>query len=78
MAWIEPNIPRTVSPDKGEDEDKLKKVRDEVQMLQVELENEVIANRDFQQDIIEGRKRSDEICAMMTLLRTETEAVIER
>jgi len=78
MAWVEPNIPRTVSPDKSEDEDKLKKVRDEVQMLQVELENEVTANRDFQQDIIEGRKRSDEICAMMTLLRTETEAVIER
>ena len=78
MAWVEPNIPRTVSPDKEVDGDKLKRLRKEVQMLQDELDHEIASNKDFQQQIIQGRKRSDEICAMMTLLRTETEAVIER
>lgn len=78
MAWVEPNIPRTVSPDKEVDEDKLERLRKEVQMLQDELDQEISSNKEFQQQIIEGRKRSDEICTMMTLLRTETEAVIER
>jgi len=78
MAWIEPNIPRQVSPDKEAEKVKLDRLREEVQRLQADLEKEVSANKDFQREIIEGRKRSDEICAMMTLLRTETEAVIER
>ena len=67
-----------MSPDKEAEKVKLDRLREEVQRLQADLEKEVSANKDFQREIIEGRKRSDEICAMMTLLRTETEAVIER
>ena len=62
-----------------EDErEKLRKLREEVKILSRELEREVDHNRDLQNQVIAGRKRSDEMCAMMSMLRTETEAVLNR
>ena len=61
-----------------EEEDKLIKLRDEVQYLEEELTKERDENRDLQADIVSRRKRSDELVAMMTLLRSETEAILQR
>ena len=58
--------------------DRLHKARDKVKALSEELSREVKANSDLQRDIIKGRKRRDQLCAMMSMIRSETEAVIER
>lgn len=76
MCWLESNIPR--SYDAIEEKDKVSKLRDEVKLLEEELSKERTANRDIQLGIIGRRKRSDELVAMMTLLRGETEAILQR
>jgi hypothetical protein len=53
-------------------------VKEEVENLQAELKIEVSSNSNLQRDAIEGRRQSDEICAMMTMIRSETEAIVHR
>merc|ERR1711937_602689 len=53
-------------------------MREDVRLLKEELAQEVQANSDLQRDIIKGRKRRDQLCSMMSMIRSQTEAVIER
>ena len=53
-------------------------VRHEIEVLSQTLAHERQLNHDLQQEIIHDRKRSDAMCTMMTLIRTETEAVLRR
>lgn len=56
----------------------LGKLRDEVRILEGELNRESERNTELQKQNIASRSRSDEMVAMMQLLRSETEAVLER
>jgi len=77
MCWLASSLPKTF--DKMEQEhDDLLRLRKEVKFLENELNKVRKANKDLQHDIIGKRLRNDEMCAMMTLLRSETEAVLER
>jgi len=69
-------MPQSYNP--NEEKTKVSKLRDEVALLQEELVKERAANRDIQLGIIGRRKRSDELVAMMTLLRGETEVILQR
>lgn len=62
----------------NDEAEKLERVRNEVMELSKELANEVQTNSDLQKEIIKGRKRRDQLCSMMSMIRSETEAVIER
>jgi hypothetical protein len=73
MCWLESNLPKAPTP--GID---LPVLREQVGILQKDLDNERNMNKELQSDIIARRKRNDELVAMMTLLRTETEAVVAR
>ena len=74
MVWIESNLP--VEPPKTGAS--LPALREEAAMLRKELDKERSMNRDLHTNIISRRNRNDELVAMMTLLRTETEAVVAR
>ncbi|CAB9506253.1 expressed unknown protein [Seminavis robusta] len=76
MAWMESSLPKTYNGKK--ERHKVALLRDEVALLEEELSNERAANKDIQVKIIDRRKRSDELVAMMTLLRSETEAILQR
>jgi len=77
MCWLSSSLPKTF--DKMEQEhDDLLRLREEATFLENELNKVRTANKDLQHDIIGKRLRNDEMCAMMTLLRSETEAVLER
>lgn len=76
MSWMESSIP--ASYDSKEEDLKVSKLREEAAFLENELTRERDANRDIQVGIIERRKRSDELVAMMTVLRSETEAILQR
>jgi hypothetical protein len=77
MCWDTASLPTSygkMSYEHGE----LLRLREEAQFLQDELENERASNKSLQLKIIGKRTRNDEMCAMMTLLRSETEAVLLR
>ena len=77
MCWDTWSLP-TSSEKRGPEHDELLRLREEAQYLQEELEKERASNKGFQISIIGKRCRNDEMCAMMTLLRSETEAVLMR
>jgi hypothetical protein len=58
--------------------EELLRLREESQILTDELNKEKETNEELQRSLIKGRKRSDEMCAMMSMLRSETEAVLDR
>jgi len=74
LLWIENQLSST-PPDTAED---LPALRDEVARLKEEIEKERTLSKEFQTEVITRRKRNDELVAMMSLLRTETEAVVAR
>jgi hypothetical protein len=76
MTWMEHNIPTEYNPQSGKE--KLTQLQDEVQLLEEELTKERQANKELQVGIISRRKRSDDLVSMMTLLRSETEAILQR
>ena len=76
LCWLESNLPETYNA--VAEEDTLVKLREEVQFLEDELTKERDENRVLQTGIVARRKRSDELVAMMTLLRGETEAILQR
>lgn len=78
LLWLEANLPPQAAPEAETDSKKLAEMKQELEMLQNEMKSEIDLNSKIQSDIIEGKKRSDELTAMMIMLRTETEAVIQR
>lgn len=78
LAWLESNLPVSTKPGAQEDSNKLAKIKDDIKLLQAELDKEIKQNSKFQRDAIEGRKQMDEICAMISIIRSETEAVVHR
>lgn len=74
LVWIENMMP-TETPDTSK---YLPDLRHDVARLKREIAKEQALNRDFQTSAIKKRKQNDELVAMMTLLRSETEAVVSR
>jgi len=74
MVWIENQVP-TKRPDRSK---VLPGLRDDVSRLKREIKREQLLNRQFQTNAIAMRKHNDELVSMMTLLRSETEAVVAR
>lgn len=77
LVFLEENLPATYEKMEDDQEDLLH-LRNEAKALWDELQRERRSNKDLQRQIIQKRKRNDEMCAMMTLLRSETEAVLAR
>lgn len=77
MCWMPSCLPKSTDKMSQEYNDLLR-LRKEASFLQKELDKVRTANKDLQHDIIRKRLRNDEMCSMMTLLRSETEAVLER
>jgi len=77
MCWLEQNLPKTCDK-RSPEHMKLKQLRAEAASLQQELRSERACNKQLQRNIIAKRIRQDELCSMMTLLRSETEAVLTR
>lgn len=78
LAWLQSNLPVSIEPGAENDATKLQNLRQEAKLLKEELQKEIEANSNLHKEAIEGRKRSNEICAMMTIIRSETEGVIQR
>ena len=77
ITWLESSLPASTAafdPDAKE----LLKLTEDVRLLEAEMNKEVILNTELQKQIIKSRERNDQMVAMMQLLRTETEAVLER
>lgn len=77
MCWDTGSLP-TSSENLKQEHEELLRLREEAHFLQEELEKERASNKSLQISIIAKRCRNDEMCAMMTLLRSETEAVLMR
>ena len=77
ITWLESTLPDTTAAYDNDAED-LGKLRDEVRILEGELNRESARNTELQKEIVASRTRSDEMVAMMQLLRSETEAVLDR
>mmetsp|Transcript_7735 Transcript_7735/g.17471 ORF Transcript_7735/g.17471 Transcript_7735/m.17471 type:complete len:707 (-) Transcript_7735:180-2300(-) len=77
ITWLESTLPETTGAYEADAED-LAKLREEARILEEELNGENERNTELQKQMITSRARSDEMVAMMQLLRSETEAVLER
>lgn len=77
ITWLESTLPETTAAFEADAEDH-GKLRDEARILEEELKRESDRNTELQKQIINSRSRSDEMVALMQLIRTETEAVLER
>lgn len=77
ITWLASMLPVSASAYDADAED-LSKLREEVRVLKEELGRESDMNTQLQEQIVASRSRSDEMVAMMQLLRSETEAVLER
>jgi hypothetical protein len=60
------------------DADELRKYKEEARLLTEELHRETELNTELQRQMIASRSRCDEMAALMQLMRSETEAVLER
>ena len=60
------------------DADELRKYKEEARLLEEELHRETELNTELQRQMIASRSRGDEMAALMQLMRSETEAVLER
>lgn len=77
ITWLESTLPESTAA-YDTDADELGKLREEVRALEEELNSESVRNTELQKQIVASRTRSDEMVALMQLLRSETEAVLER
>lgn len=77
MTWLTSSLPLTLSKMKRECEH-VQHLAQNANELERELENERNLNRLLQEQIADRRKRNDEMCALATMLRSETEAVLSR
>jgi hypothetical protein len=73
LGWLEPEFPEPAHRIKS-----IVALREEVDLLQRELEKERLLNRDLQTTIIQRCRANNELVAMTALLRTETETVVAR
>lgn len=83
ITYLQSNLPVTYDRPEylapyAEGHEELLRLREEVAYLEEELDLEKGNNRELQRQIINGRKRSDGVCATMGMLRTETDAVMNR
>mmetsp|Transcript_37489 Transcript_37489/g.54879 ORF Transcript_37489/g.54879 Transcript_37489/m.54879 type:complete len:950 (-) Transcript_37489:479-3328(-) len=78
LSFIESILPSSVKPLMSNEKKELDKIRKEALFLSEELSKERERNNVLQKQIIKGRKKNDEMCCMMSMLRTETEAVLNR
>jgi len=89
MVWLPSNIPNPSSSPTSDpitttcyqrkvDCQKLRRLRRQAKQLTEESKRDVAINRSWQKNLMENRKRSDELSAMIGVLRTETEAVLNR
>lgn len=77
ITWLESTLPvSTAAYEK--DAEELAKLQEEARSLEEELNSESERNTELQKQMITSRSRSDAMVAMMQLLRSETEAVLER
>ena len=76
VNWLKTNLPKTLQ--NQEEEHRVNMLREEVNALRAELEREVQLNDSLQKQAITNRKHSDMLCSTMCILRTETEALVER
>lgn len=74
LVWIPNQVP-SKRPDRSR---VLPGLRDDVARLKREIAKEQSLNRQFQSNAIKMRKQNNELVSMMTLLRSETEAVVAR
>jgi len=74
LVWIENQVP-TKRPDRST---VLPGLREDAASLKREIAKEQSFNRQFQSNAIKMRRQNDELVSMMTLLRSETEAVVAR
>jgi hypothetical protein len=77
MAWLQSNLPRTLAK-MNREQQHVKHLSEDAQKMQKELEHERKLNKELQRDIAQRRKKNDEMCALATILRSETEAVLSR
>jgi hypothetical protein len=77
MCWLQSNLPKT-SEKLHREKVNLKQLQNDVDFLEQELEKERAANASLQSKIADRRKKNDEMCALMAMLRSETEAVLQR
>lgn len=77
LAFLTPNLPKTTENFEAEKE-KLAAVTAEADRIEAELSKERSTNSNLQKSIAGIRRRHDELCSMMGLLRGETEAVLHR
>lgn len=77
MAWLQSNLPRTLAK-MNREQQHVKHLSEDAQKMQEELEHERKLNKELQRDIAQRRKKNDEMCALATILRSETEAVLSR
>ena len=78
ISFLESNAPDSYYPTVLNEIKQAHNLRHEIDMLTATLTHERQLNKYLQRDIVNGRKKSDAMCAMMTLIRTETEAVLRR
>lgn len=78
LSWLESNLPSQAALGAQNERDKLEEMKKELELLQSEMKAEIGLNSEIQNEIIEGKKRNDELTAMMIMIRSETEAVIQR
>ena len=76
FLWLESNLPSLQNGEMDKEQEKLLRVREYVRLLEEELAQQIEANSDLQRDIIKGRTWRDQLCSMMSMIRSETEAVI--
>jgi len=77
-TFIESNLPNSYNDEMIDDENELENIKLEIEALVAHLHQEQKVNNELHLDIVNTRKRSDEMCVTMSLLRNETEAVLQR
>ncbi len=77
ITWLTSTLPESISEFKP-DSDELRKYKEEARLLEEELNRETELNTELQRQMIASRSRGDEMAALMQLMRSETEAVLER
>ena len=77
ITWLENSLPKTTAAFSS-DAEEVAKLTEEARLLEDEMKKEIILNTELQKQIIKSRKRSDQMVTMLQLLRTETEAALER
>lgn len=77
ITWLENALPKSTAAF-ASDAEEVAKLTEEARLLEDEMNKEILLNTELQKQIIKSRERNDQMVAMMQLLRTETEAALER